>query len=228
MLGTCKEFVALSFYNTDFARLLLAALRRHKFSKRLFWLVVPSQVVFISQQQFLVLPRSLGITLTVLCRLAWWRSILNLHKIYRMEPPQVQANGKIQNKCKSSIVIVGRLAKLPKTGIISQIEENTSSDREGYDLSIEIRDDGCLPTIAPELVGHSFVFFIAPPFFHLGCSLHRSYLISNLNGVAIEPTCHSPVTLLSLSCHFSVTPLSLPCHSPVTPLSTIFSSPVNC
>lgn len=68
-----------------------------------------------------------------------------------MEPPRVQANGEVQNKRKSPIVIVDRPAKLPKTGIIGRTEESTPSDEEDYDLGMDMSDDGRLPTIAPVL-----------------------------------------------------------------------------
>lgn len=75
----------------------------------------------------------------------------SLHTTHRMEPPRVQANGEVQNKRKSPIAIVGRPAKLPKTDIIGQTEESTSSDDEDYDLGMEMSDDSRLPNIAPVL-----------------------------------------------------------------------------
>ena len=75
----------------------------------------------------------------------------SLHTTHRMEPPRVQANGEVQNKRKSPIVIVDRPAKLPKTDIIGRTEEITSSDEEDYDLGMDMSDDGRLPTIAPVL-----------------------------------------------------------------------------
>lgn len=75
----------------------------------------------------------------------------SLHTTHKMEPPRVQANGEVQNKRKSPIVIVDRPAKLPKTGIIGRTEESTPSDEEDYDLGMDMSDDGRLPTIAPVL-----------------------------------------------------------------------------
>ena len=68
-----------------------------------------------------------------------------------MEPPRVQANGEVQNKRKSPIVIVDRPAKFPKTDIIGRTEDSTPSDEDDYDLGMDMSDDGRLPTIAPVL-----------------------------------------------------------------------------
>lgn len=75
----------------------------------------------------------------------------SLHTTHKMEPPRVQANGEVQNKRKSPIVIVDRPAKLPKTGTIGRTKESTPSDEEEYDLGMDMSDDGRLPTIAPVL-----------------------------------------------------------------------------
>lgn len=74
----------------------------------------------------------------------------SLHTKHKMEP-RVQANGEVPNKRKSPIVIVDRPAKLPKTDIIGRTKESTPSDEEGYDLGMDMSDDGRLPTIAPVL-----------------------------------------------------------------------------
>lgn len=75
----------------------------------------------------------------------------SLHTTHKMEPPRVQANGEVQNKRKSPIVIVDRPAKFPKTDIIGRTEDSTPSDEDDYDLGMDMSDDGRLPTIAPVL-----------------------------------------------------------------------------